>query len=173
MLRLFMFLGSLLFVNLFATGTVSAAPQCYVERSSSCATTAQCRLGTISQGCSGGVRRCCTVETTSPPPVTTGGGSIGGNPVCVVAGVQRRDIAAGDCREAQTTGCIKRLLTPVQYRNCIVAQNKGSYPGCYVGGVWRTDIARQDCREAQLTGCIRRLLTAAQYQACRAAQRRS
>lgn len=172
MFRLLMLLGSLLLLNVSVTETASAAPQCYFERSASCSTTAQCRLGTISQGCSGGVRRCCTVVTTTPPPVTTGGGTIGGNPVCVIGGVQRRDIAAGDCREAQTTGCIRRLLTPVQYRNCIVAQGRGAYPVCIAGGVRRTDIAPQDCREAARTGCIRRLLTAAQYQACRAAQRR-
>jgi hypothetical protein len=43
------------------------------------------------------------------------------NPVCKIAGVNRKDIAAADCKEAQTTGCIRHLLTASQYSACLKA----------------------------------------------------
>ena len=42
---------------------------------------------------------------------------------CLIGGVMRKDIADSDCREAQNTGCIRRLLNDTQYASCIAAQH--------------------------------------------------
>ncbi len=46
---------------------------------------------------------------------------------CVIAGVFHPEIAESDCLEAQTVGCIRRLLTDQQYVNCLKAN--GRRPG--------------------------------------------
>ncbi len=102
--------------------------------------------------------KCCT----SGIPVRAHG--------CEIGGKTRMDVLDRDCQEAQTTGCIKRLLTDAQYKGCLRAQPVVS-SGCMIGGVNRKDIADRDCREAQKTGCIKRLLTDVQYQNCLKAQK--
>ena len=97
-------------------------------------------------------------------------GTLSGGPAtCLIAGVRRTDIAAADCSEAQTTGCIRHLLTDAAYRACLRAQPTHS-TGCRIAGVLRFDIADADCHEAFTTGCIQHLLTQAQYAACLKAQ---
>lgn len=92
---------------------------------------------------------------------------------CIVGGVARTDIAPSDCKEAQTTGCIRSKLSPQAYTNCIAAQNPIRRLGklCIIGGVVRKDIlTASDCVEAKTTGCIKRELSARQYANCLAAQ---
>jgi hypothetical protein len=87
---------------------------------------------------------------------------------CVINGQVRNDLSDADCQEAKATGCVKRLLTPAQYQNCLAAQ-----PGnhCVINGVVRNDLNNgDDCAEAKATGCVRHLLTPAQYKNCLDAQ---
>jgi hypothetical protein len=88
---------------------------------------------------------------------------------CFIAGQARDDISDGDCVEAQRTGCVRRLLTPDQYTNCLAA-NRNKRPSCVLNGVVRDDLSAQDCQEAMATGCVRARLTPAQYQSCLDAQ---
>src|SRR5262245_38854042 len=41
---------------------------------------------------------------------------------CVLGGRVRNDLSDLDCEEAKATGCVRRLLTPSQYRACLDAQ---------------------------------------------------
>lgn len=86
---------------------------------------------------------------------------------CVIGGKVRNDLSVADCKEANATGCVRRLLNDVQYNNCLAAQ-----PGnhCVIAGVVRNDLKGDDCAEAKATGCVRRLLTTEQYQNCLDAQ---
>jgi hypothetical protein len=165
--------GLILF-SVIGTHGVFAAQQCVTQTSLTCEMSRQCPEGMISFGCKDGRRKCCTPDNSSPPGPTTGGGSIGGNipyAGCEVGGVLRKDIKSADCREAQTSGCIRRLLTESQYYACLRAQKPAKASGCMVAGVNRTDIGDSDCKEAQTTGCIRRLLTPTQYSNCLKAQK--
>jgi hypothetical protein len=45
---------------------------------------------------------------------------------CTIAGVPRPDIDDSDCLEAQTTGCVRRLLTDEQYANCLAANRRAN-----------------------------------------------
>lgn len=91
---------------------------------------------------------------------------------CLLGGEMRNDVAENDCAEAQKTGCIRRLLTPDQYRNCMQANRALEQSGrvCTLGGVFRRDLSLRDCEEAKRTGCVQRLLTAEQYRGCLEAQ---
>jgi hypothetical protein len=92
---------------------------------------------------------------------------------CLVGGVMRNDVPARDCEEARRTGCVRHLLTPDQYKNCLKAQDaayKSGRRNCIIGGKVRADLSDLDCEEAKATGCVRRLLTPAQYTACLNAQ---
>jgi hypothetical protein len=40
----------------------------------------------------------------------------------VINGQVRDDLSPLDCEEANATGCVRRLLSPVQYKNCLDAQ---------------------------------------------------
>lgn len=88
---------------------------------------------------------------------------------CLIAGVQRNDIADSDCLEAQRTGCIRSKLSETQYTNCLAA-NRNKQASCIIKGQVRDDLSREDCEEAKATGCVRRLLTAAAYKSCLDAQ---
>jgi hypothetical protein len=122
MFRLLAVVGVLIALDVI-TAPVATAQGCYTERASTCALTPKCSFHMISRGCSRGVRTCCPVNLGGTPQVTTGGGTIGGGYIgCYIGGVLRRDIVQGDCHEAQTTGCIRRLLTAAQYTNCLRAQ---------------------------------------------------
>jgi hypothetical protein len=87
---------------------------------------------------------------------------------CLIGGEMRYDIHTSDCLEAQRTGCVRSMLTSVQYKNCLRA-NQGR-KDCIIGGKVRNDLSELDCEEAKATGCVRRLLTTTQYQACLDAQ---
>ena len=89
---------------------------------------------------------------------------------CEIGGEVRMDIFDRDCQEAQSTGCVQRLLDDAGYRACLRAQPVVS-GGCLAGGVSRRDIADRDCQEAQTTGCVRRLLTKIEYLQCLRAQK--
>jgi hypothetical protein len=91
---------------------------------------------------------------------------------CLIGGDMRQDIADSDCLEAQRTGCVRRMLTPEQYKNCLQANKEAREGGqaCIIGGRVRNDLSALDCEEAKATGCVRRLLTPAQYRACLDAQ---
>jgi len=91
---------------------------------------------------------------------------------CLLSGDMRNDVADSDCPEAQRTGCIRRRLTPDQYRNCIQANRELEQSGrvCMIGGTFRRDLSLRDCEEAKRTGCVQRLLTDEQYRGCLEAQ---
>ena len=91
---------------------------------------------------------------------------------CLIAGVWRYDIPDGYCLEAQRTGCVRAMLTPEQYTNCLAANRQAEANGslCIIAGRVRNDLSPQDCEEAKATGCVQRLLTADQYRACLDAQ---
>ena len=97
--------------------------------------------------------KCCT----SGLPVRAHG--------CEIGGKTRMDVLDRDCQEAQSTGCIKRLLSEEQYKACLSAHPVTS-SGCMIGGVMRSDVADIDCREAEPKVCIKHLLTDQQYQNC-------
>ena len=88
---------------------------------------------------------------------------------CLIAGVQRDDISDGNCLEAQRTGCVRSMLTPNQYRNCLAA-NRNKRASCVINGQVRDDLSPLDCEEATATGCVRRLLSPVQYKNCLDAQ---
>jgi hypothetical protein len=122
MFRLLAAVGVLIALDVI-TAPIASAQGCYMERASTCLLTPKCSFNMISQGCTRGVRTCCPVKMGYPPPVTTGGGTIGGGyRGCHIKGVLRADIVQGDCHEAQSTGCIRRLLTAGQYAACLRAQ---------------------------------------------------
>lgn len=56
----------------------------------------------------------CRKLEFGPPGATSDEG-------CNINGTIRKDIAPADCKEAQTTGCIKHLLTDAQYARCMKA----------------------------------------------------
>ena len=91
---------------------------------------------------------------------------------CLLDGKIRNDIADRDCLEAQRTGCVRTMLTPQQYINCLKANDRVQKSGqtCIINGTIRNDLSARDCREAKETGCVRRLLTATQYENCLNAQ---
>jgi hypothetical protein len=88
---------------------------------------------------------------------------------CLIAGVSRNDISDADCMEAQRTGCVRNMLTPMQYRNCLAA-NRNKRASCVINGQVRDDLSPLDCEEAIATGCVRRLLSPTQYKNCLDAQ---
>jgi hypothetical protein len=92
---------------------------------------------------------------------------------CMYRGVERPDIPDADCLEAQRTNCVRSLLTPKQYRNCLAVSAAAKAKGakdCVIGGKVRNDLSDSDCEEAKKTGCVRRLLNDEQYNNCLAAQ---
>ena len=88
---------------------------------------------------------------------------------CLIGSVRRDDISDDDCLEAQRTGCVRHMLTPEQYTNCLAA-NKNKRASCVLNGTVRDDLSAADCEEARATGCVRSLLTPAQYKSCLDAQ---
>jgi hypothetical protein len=44
---------------------------------------------------------------------------------CYVSGAIRRDLSAADCAEAKATGCVRRLLSPAGYTDCLNKQPVG------------------------------------------------
>jgi hypothetical protein len=88
---------------------------------------------------------------------------------CLIGSVRRDDISDDDCLEAQRTGCVRHMLTPEQYTNCLAA-NKNKRASCILNGTVRDDLSAADCEEARATGCVRSLLTPAQYKSCLDAQ---
>jgi len=88
---------------------------------------------------------------------------------CLIAGTRRDDIPDSDCVEAQRTGCVRSMLNPTQYTNCLAA-NQNKRASCIIAGTVRDDLSEQDCQEARATGCVRRLLSTVQYEACLNAQ---
>jgi hypothetical protein len=88
---------------------------------------------------------------------------------CLIGSVRRDDISDDDCLEAQRTGCVRHMLTPEQYTNCLAA-NKNKQASCILNGTVRDDLSAADCEEARATGCVRSLLTPAQYKSCLDAQ---
>ena len=140
---------------------------------SSCVFDEKCKAWTFVQSGIQGPKAHCWLKSSAPAgkkdkcctsgiPVRAHG--------CEIGGKTRMDVLDRDCQEAQTTGCIKRLLNDAQYKSCLRAQPVVS-SGCMIGGVNRKDIADRDCREAQKTGCIKRLLTDLQYTNCLKAQK--
>jgi hypothetical protein len=87
---------------------------------------------------------------------------------CLIGGAMRNDIADNDCLEAQRTGCVRHMLTPDQYRNCLQANEAANASGrqCIIGGIIHAELSAEDCAEGKATGCVRRLLTPAQYADC-------
>ena len=141
---------------------------------SACEFDEQCKSWTFVQSGVQGPKAHCWLKN-SVPKATNDKCCVSGLPVrahgCEIGGKVRMDILDRDCQEAQTTGCIKRLLSDAQYKGCLRAQPVIS-SGCVIDGVTRKDVADRDCREAQKTGCIKRLLTDQEYQRCLAAQKR-
>jgi hypothetical protein len=88
---------------------------------------------------------------------------------CLIAGVPRNDISDVNCLEAQRTGCVRNMLTPMQYSNCLAA-NRNKRASCVINGQVRDDLSPLDCEEANATGCVRRLLSPVQYKNCLDAQ---
>jgi len=88
---------------------------------------------------------------------------------CLIASVRRSVIPDEDCMEAQRTGCVRHMLTPQQYTNCLAA-NRNKQASCVLNGTVRDDLSAADCVEARATGCVRSLLTPAQYRSCLDAQ---
>jgi hypothetical protein len=99
-----------------------------------------------------------SIATTTPAHAT-----------CLIASVRREDISDDDCLEAQRTGCVRHMLTPQQYTNCLAA-NQNKRASCVLNGTVRDDLSAADCEEARATGCLRNLLTRAQYKSCLDAQ---
>lgn len=99
-----------------------------------------------------------SIATTKPAHAT-----------CLIASVRRNDISDDDCLEAQRTGCVRHMLTPQQYTNCLAA-NQNKHASCVLNGTVRDDLSAADCEEARATGCVRSLLTPAQYKSCLDAQ---
>ena len=91
---------------------------------------------------------------------------------CLIGGENRADIADNDCLEAQRTGCVRHMLTPTQYKNCLQANAEAKAAGktCIIANKIRNDLSELDCEEAKATGCVRRLLTDEQYANCLDAQ---
>src|SRR5262245_54606074 len=87
---------------------------------------------------------------------------------CVIKGVLYHNIPRGPaCLEAQQTGCVRHMLTPEQYRQCLLVNQQTQQRGCLVKGIIRYDIPPGNaCSEAQQTGCVRHLLTPQQYTNC-------
>jgi hypothetical protein len=140
---------------------------------SSCVFDEKCKAWTFVPSGIQGPKAHCWLKS-SVPKATKDKCCTSGLPVrahgCEIGGKTRMDVLDRDCQEAQTTGCIKRLLNDAQYKSCLRAQPVVS-SGCMIGGVNRKNIADRDCREAQKTGCIKRLLTDQQYQDCLKAQK--
>ena len=92
---------------------------------------------------------------------------------CLLNGEVHNEIADNDCLEAQRTGCVRHMLTPEQYTNCLAANTRAQTQGqaCIINGVIHNEFSAEDCQEAKATGCVRRLLTDAQYAACLSVQR--
>ena len=88
---------------------------------------------------------------------------------CLIGSVPRNDISDDDCLEAQRTGCVRHMLTPPQYTNCLAA-NQNKRASCVLNGTVRDDLSAADCEEARATGCVRNLLTPPQYKSCLDAQ---
>jgi hypothetical protein len=99
-----------------------------------------------------------SIATTTPAHAT-----------CLIASTRRDDISDDDCLEAQRTGCVRHMLTPPQYTNCLAA-NQNKRASCVLNGTIRDDLSAADCEEARATGCVRNLLTPAQYKSCLDAQ---
>jgi hypothetical protein len=99
-----------------------------------------------------------SIATTTPAHAT-----------CLIASTRRDDISDDDCLEAQRTGCVRHMLTPQQYTNCLAA-NQNKRASCVLNGTVRDDLSAADCEEARATGCVRNLLTPAQYKSCLDAQ---
>ncbi len=140
----------------------------------------------------------CWLKNSVPKPVRDKC-CVSGLPVrahgCEIGGVVRMDVLDRDCQEAQTTGCIKRLLSKSAYAACLRAQPVVS-SGCLIGGVTRKAhmlremlvglpvrahrceiccavrmvVLDRDCQEDQTMGCIKRLLSEFAYAACLRAQ---
>lgn len=140
---------------------------------SSCEFDEKCKAWTFVQSGVQGPKAHCWLKN-SVPKANKDKCCVSGLPVrahgCEIGGKVRMDILDRDCQEAQSTGCIKRLLSDAAYKACLRAQPVTS-SGCLIGGVMRKDIADRDCKEAQNTGCIKRLLTDQQYQNCLQAQK--
>jgi hypothetical protein len=140
---------------------------------SSCEFDLQCKAWTFVKSGLQGPKAHCWLKN-SEPTASNNNCCVSGLPVrahgCEIAGKVRMDVLDRDCQEAQTTGCIKRLLTDAEYKGCLRAQPVVS-SGCLIDGVNRKDIADRDCKEARDTGCIRRLLTTDQYRRCLVAQK--
>lgn len=119
---------------------------------------------------------CCAALIAAPSLLNSGALSLAGlvsssvpaQARCLANGVMRDDIADDDCLEATKTGCVRNMLTPDQYRNCLAAQK--TVPHCIINGKIRDEFSALDCEEAKATGCVRRLLTPAQYSSCLDAQ---
>jgi len=81
--------------------------------------------------------------------------------------------SGGDCLEAQRTGCVRHMLTPEGYKNCLQNNARANARGqtCILGGQIHNEYSAEDCEEAKATGCVRRFLTPAQYNNCLNAQR--
>lgn len=74
---------------------------------------------------------------------------------CMVAGVFRKDIAKADCLEAQSTGCIRHLLTDQQYKNCIAAQpNNKTYHKIVTKKATQTPDATQSLARANASNAV-------------------